>query len=326
MVRFLAWTVIALWAEISLCSPTEHGFDGAPYTTVSSIGADEMSAAVNAAKSMVGAVKNVVNGIISEVNAAHKQIADMKAKAVDFAEMNLPEFTKKVADAIVDLSSNQVRAVSLYQNMHGIISNAVADLTEKFAKASEKEQNDSCLAAQAAMLATMETADTTMKDILNKQEIVNTRLQEVHDLSKLYETTVKDKIENKRGWLSNKEKTLREEVYIPCCIASLILCPAICVPILESKIHGMENDLNDALKKMRQIASDFDGIANKADTLLTDGKNSYKDMADTEPKLETIVNMEKLTVTVFFWKTYILKSLEELDTLLVQALQPHVIV
>jgi hypothetical protein len=326
MARFLAWTLLVFCADISLCSEIEHGFDGTQNGTVSTTGADEMTAAIEAAKVMVGVVKDVVNGLINEVNSAKKKISDMKSKAVDLAEVNLPEFTSKVADAIVEMSSNQVRAGALYSSMHSIIEIAVSDLTAKFSTSSEADQKTACLGAQAAMLATMETAVSTMTDILNKQLAVNKHLQEVHDLAALYETTVDDKMKDKRGWLTNKEKTLREEVYIPCCIANPLVCAAVCVPILEAKIHDMENDLSDALKTMQTIASDFDGIANKAGVLLKSGQDSYKTMSTIEPELETVVNMEKLTVTVPFWKLYILPKLKDLDVLLVKAMPHQVIV
>ena len=280
-------------------------------------------------KSAIDATNRTVNSLTSglatfqnTVDAVNKEIADLHPTGVDEALMT--SFTTSAKRASDNVGLFAVATHRIYTTMRDQTDKAVKTLTAGISSGSDMA------ASVAAAMKLFANSSQTAADELVALEQKITAIQEdyakVSAIGTSMATTLHDHLSEQDGYLSGKEKHLREVAYGSCagiCAATFGIgcgpCYAAAIPTVETKISHMKHDMQNAQNQISAMAGLFDTISKDTAKLQAMANGQYKEMGDVASQLTTDAITVKLLgaeAQPSFWQLIILPKLEDLQGVL----------
>lgn len=280
-----------------------------------------MQAAIDAAKLAVGVVSNVTTHVLEQLQSARQDIAQWASKISELSEVNIEEYTIKVARATVAVNQAESRAKAMYESILDITEMIIEDLSKLLDQGDLKELDEGIASAQEAMSIALEGAIEELTTLKTTAAKAMEQFAEVGALSANYEQIITDHIDEKDGWLKAKKGTLRAAVYGGC-VASAIcgpLCLSACygigAPILETQLHALSEDLKSTKNALRTIANRFKTLKNLSGTMEAQAQMSLDNMVEVNVRLKKTARLVR-NQNVRWWKSYVMKDLNQLTKIL----------
>ena len=95
-------------------------------------GDPSMSAAMQAASSLTGFVKDQVEGLLNDVQKAEDAVNEWSTQYSELAQINLPEYQATVAGATVDLSDARESGVLVLSSLEQLVGIGLKNLDSAF--------------------------------------------------------------------------------------------------------------------------------------------------------------------------------------------------
>lgn len=280
-----------------------------------------IKAAIEAAKLTIGVVSEVTKYIMGQVQGAREEITKWAEKITELAEVNIEEYTVKVARATVLVNQCDARAKALYASLLDVAELIVADLTDIFAKGDDDAIREALVNAQEAMSIGLEGATEELDQLIPQAAKAQTEFAEIGALSALYEQKIIDNMHNKDGWLDARKSHLRAVVYGGCAAGillppALVACYAIAAPILETKLKELDEDLASTRAAMESIAKQFGFLKDSSKQMEQAAKTSHDDMVEVNSRLGKTKRLVKSSLQPTWWQRYVLPDLQKLTEML----------
>ena len=261
--------------------------------------AELMKGAVEVAKLTIGTIKDAVTGLVQQVDTVNEEIKDLNAtQMLGIDPATVAKFTSNAAYASIHLSHVTTDAHTIYKSMLDLTDVTIQTLQMgKKAGASDATKVSTVKSAMRLFAATAQSSTQQLEALQTNVGRMQEEYAYVKTASNSIAITLRDSLSGKDDWMKEHEKSLRLEAFSACGATCVCVTPGCCsncyaaaIPIVESKIAAMKNDMESAQNQVNVLAGRFDSITNATADIHAMAKDDCRKMGLVATELSDRAN------------------------------------
>lgn len=295
--------------------------------------AADIDAAVKAATMTYGMLKEIVTGLLDEVESVSNEIQGHLHEIEGISTSTLLNYTSTVAQASTTVSTAQIAARNKLQPLSTMTNLYLKQLkdagwkeecaydTSKACEVGAKRFSASISLARRVFPVQATMSADACKASAGDMKSAARDFKQASAISTTMSNLIQDNLNNKDGWLNGKKQDLRRDFYGACggsCVLGPIcaFCFAGVVPYVENKINTLQDELNDKKAQLGKLAGRLDGMSAKSDDLNTRALGYYDSLTASAAQITTTNTMIKEfdDHALYEWKVLVVPMFEELQT------------
>lgn len=279
--------------------------------------------AIELAKSVVGKVGEVTSSILADIENTRNEIAQNQLMIEDLTEEPLDEYTTLVASVSVTLNQAEIVSKTIYEEILSLVTIALEIIDEEFNQPDDIFV-ESIRDTQFLLSIALESSAERLDDLAVRVSTAQTDIVIAKDQSNLFAQKLENNLANKNGFINSRASTIRAKAYGGC--AACVLFPPTCavcygaaVPIIETQISDLKNDLRNYEKLVLSIRDEFLSLGNNCELLACVACNQFEEFTLVAGKLvttERLIQSDRASI----WKRAVPRRLMELKEILENAL------
>jgi len=291
-------------------------------------GEEAIKLAIEVAEKTIESLKELSSFVLTQVDKARKDIYDFQDLIKEITEEDLTAYTTTVATATIILNNAAINARNIYVEMLDLVEASLEIISL------QKDEPDDVFVrvmidTQFLMTIALEFSAGKLTEISLEVQNAQIELNVAKGQSERLAQQVLDVIDNKDGALDSKKNTIRGAVYGGCAATcffppACVICYAAGVPIVETEIASLEDDLANTKDVLRSISNQFLTLGDRCTALSIIACEQYRDMTTVRDRLLTT---EKLiqSDSALIWKKVIPPRLNDLKVLLLSVIDDQIV-